>query len=152
MSSYIDAFEKGQEASRKAVIAKKEIKEILEELKKQLLTATEGKLEIFIKPQRESIQGNSLIDMIQNRNFRDYLAIVARNPKSDSNNIKELAEWNQENTGYPCKIEWGKEEYTCHDRKSLESCLTLLLQDPGVAEKLHQLIILPIPEKKDPKV
>ncbi len=32
MSSYIDAFEKGQEASRKAGIAKKEIKEILEEL------------------------------------------------------------------------------------------------------------------------
>lgn len=53
---------------------------------------------------------------------------------------EKIAGWSDDKAGYPCKITINRDVYSCEDKVALEECLGLVLQDPGVGEKLYKLM------------
>jgi hypothetical protein len=136
MTNFKSAFQVGLKAAQKAEAAKKEIKEVFNDLNKQLSEASDGKLIIEIQQLTRPLP--LPFNLVQQG--EKYWAIVARNPKLKASPIKELAEWQIDRHGYPCKITWsGIEEY-CEKKQAVETGLEHLLQDPTTAEKLQSLV------------
>ena len=140
MPDFRKALEQGFEAARKADIAKKEIDEVFNDLKTQVLSGTGNKVLI----ERGQIRDDSLP-----ATFREvltfggapapgYSAIVAFNP-SAKKKLVELARWEVDKAGYPCTVTWSKQAHVCENKEALINCLSDLLKDPVVGEKIYTL-------------
>ena len=139
MTDFSVAFKKGQEAALAADVSRKEIDTVFNEVRKQLLAATDGSIEII---RQERIKKNDPYVIKLFSPAEKYWSIDAINPKSDPSELitKELAMWEQAQSGYPCKISLGGTDSICHDKESLENALNWLLSDVRTAEKLRILI------------
>lgn len=136
MVKYAQAFQDGLAAAKEAGRAKREIEEVFKGLNKEIDKISKGKL--YIARKRIDIRKRLIPKLIPTR----YWAIVASNPQIKNCPEKELAKWNQDKAGYPCKISWSNEDYQCLDREALEDALAELLRDPIVGETLSALMKL----------
>jgi hypothetical protein len=148
MAIFIDSFQKGLDAAKRSTAAQKEINEVFTQLKEEIKGITENKIDIYRRKKKKLFKGLLEAPYIQLEEREplakdDELVIVARNLKADTNIEKIIARLTTSNTGYPCIIAWGKFERTCHDRESLELCLSSLLEDASTAEALATLLSLP---------
>jgi hypothetical protein len=148
MADFKKALAEGFVAAEKAEIARKEVQQILEKLKADILAASEGKLLLEIRTFEEPKgaaeswkTGVSVVEIYQKalEPKKIYEALMASNPKVAEKRFKELARWKQAKDGYPCSLIWGKQERQCEDRAALEEGLAELLKDPVVGEKLYSL-------------
>lgn len=149
MSNYIDAYKKGLQAAEEADQARKEIDEVFVELSNQIGEASAGM--ICIKRREKSVPRGYLEQMTRvaaGLTQEKYWAIVAYNPKAETPPEKELAKWDQDPRGYPCRIVWGDTKYFCEDREALETNLAKLISDPITGETLYALTKL---ELKQPE-
>jgi len=169
MVNFVEAYNSGLKAAKKARKSKEEIDLIFKELQKQILEATAGTISVTRKklpdPPKSGttatpnerrlglISGaNSIFRQLQEVNSQSdektnyHLAIAAENP-SKKNSVKEIAKWSQDRAGYPCKIFLDSETIYCADGRGLENALTKLLSDPGVGEILYKLQNLSMPDK-----
>ena len=135
MVDFITAFEAGLNAAGIADKNKREINSVFEELNKQLAKATDGKVNIELRTP-------SLLRLIYAEQSKKNQAIYAFNPLIKSADAKELARWNLDPNGYPCKISFSNKELYCGDKSALERTLADMLQDPTVGEALSKLIQL----------
>jgi len=146
MTNYKDSFQLGISAAEQAEANKKEISEVFKELNKQIAEITDGKISIerieFYEP-----MSAFKIPLFDKRTT--YWTIAAKNVKAASEN-KELAKWNLDRAGYPCKITLGKYEIYCEDKVALETALSNLLKDPIVGGILYKLMQLPDKEAQEP--
>jgi len=143
MTDFIDAFKGGLDAAKAADRARKEIDEVFSDLDRQIIEVSEGKLSI---ERREYYVTKSSWEALRfsfpPKSKETYWAIVAKNPTIKKTPYKELAKWQEDPVGYPCKLIWAKQEQICEDRAALEICLADLLRDPIVGERLYVLMNL----------
>ncbi len=149
MVNFSQALEIGLNEARQAEKNKAEIKEVFKDLNSQLEHSTKGKLSIKVCIFYERIDDVAAFSSFFKR--KKYTAIGAKNPKASDNSHTQLALWNQDSSGYPCTIQFGKNKVQCHDREALEDALTELLRDPAVGEILFKLINLPDSETEEDK-
>ena len=147
--NFVDAFNKGLEASVHAEAAREEINQVIKALSKQLHDATDGRVQI------EVIESNDLISSIFNfpnpllsgtsadLKKRKSQWIGARNVKAKDSGYVRLAKWERPHEGYPCTLTLNGRELRSHDRESLEESLAAMLQDSLVGEHLRELINRP---------
>lgn len=138
MVDFAASLRQGFDSADTAKKNREEINSVFSELNVQLAAVTEGKLAIKIKRLNEAglfgIPGPK------------YLAIAAINPTVSGSQFRELAKWTQHDSGYPCTIKFGKNEYVCVDKSSLEETLAAMLEDPRIGEILQDLLNLkPVP-------
>ncbi|VVE00253.1 hypothetical protein PCO31110_02107 [Pandoraea communis] len=127
----------GLDAAKTAEDNRAEIDAVFDELNKQLLAATEGKVQIQRKEFRDGWQFT--------KNFQPVtyfaLAVCSTIPTV---NPTEIAKWNMARSGYPCEIELaGNGKWYCEDRKGLETAFGTLLQDPLVGETIQKYMRMP---------
>lgn len=142
MTDFRAAFNAGQDAAVRADLARKDIANVFLEVSNQLSEATEGKVKIIRKEFKKDLKWPA-IDIFSSP--EKFWAIAAYNPNAEDKNPRQLALWEQDRAGYPCKITWSNIDHSCHDRESLEECIASLLQDPIVGEKLRGVMMLPPP-------
>jgi len=140
MPDFTKALEEGFAAARKADAARKEIGEVFDELQAQILQATENKVVIERRLLRDDSQlADPLAIIGLGRPVLRHWAIVAINPSADGDKIFQLARWGMDKAGYPCTVTWSKQDHICEDKEALINCLSDLLKDPVVGEKLYTL-------------
>jgi hypothetical protein len=143
MPDYSKALQDGFDRARKADAARKEIDAVFEDLKNQILTATDNK--VSIERRRMTIPTPEISTVSAPGFFSlpappvRYWAIVAFNPNLPKEKLFELAGWEMDKAGYPCKVTWSKQEHICEDKNALTACLFELLSDPTIAEMLYTL-------------
>ena len=147
MADYKQALQEGFAAAEKANSARKEIEDVLAKFKSDLLEASDGKLLVEVRQYEEKEEEGSILATptlaqlyarrLQPKKY--YKAIIAVNPKSEKNSVKQLAVWGQAKGGYPCSVSFGKQEFQCENRAGLEEALAEMLKDPAIGEKLYLL-------------
>ncbi|MCX7113073.1 MAG: hypothetical protein NTX45_23740 [Proteobacteria bacterium] len=143
MVNFVEAYKSGLNSAELAETNRNEINSVFSELNQQLKDVSDGR--IFISRKSILDKGiSSILNMNMMNNY--YLAITAENPFV-TNSEKELARWDQDRSGFPCKIILGSETMYCRDKKGLENGLAVLLRDPIVGETLRKLQNLPLPEQ-----
>ena len=148
MTDFLTAFRSGQEAAEKADLAREEIASVFRELNEQLRGPTEGRVEILTR-EFQGHDDNSFGIGISSRysavvgRAPTHWAVAARNPKAADKALRELASWQQDRAGYPCKLSWGGVERTCHDRVSLHEALAAMLEDGIIAGRITGVMRLP---------
>jgi hypothetical protein len=146
MADFRAAFDAGQDAATMAERARNEIDDVFVELSKAVSDATDGKIAIGRRHLTKA--PSDLTQLIAAFGVRErYWAIVAWNPTAKDQEPRQISLWEQDPSGYPCKLQFGRDEYSCHDRESLERCLSLLLQNAVVGEKLRAVMLLPPAEE-----
>lgn len=149
MPDFAKALEEGFEAARRAEVARHEIDQIFDELSKQLLKATDGKVKISRTQYEVEETGWAITPFAFPPKPKDhYWAIAALNPTIGRKSQVQLARWVPGEGGYPCTVAWHKQENICQDGASLATCLAEMLSDPIVGQKLRSLTKLE-PEKAD---
>lgn len=142
MTDFIDAFKDGLDAAEVAGRARREIDDVFSNLDSQIRKGSDGKLSIariefvVVKSSWESIL------TFPPKPKETYWAIAATNPTIKKSHKSELARWQMDQRGYPCKLSWSQQEYACEDRAALENCLAELLRDSIVGERLYALMNL----------
>lgn len=149
MPDFAKALQEGFEAAHLAEVARHEIDQIFDDLSKQVLKATDEKVEISRRQYeiRKTGWSTGLLATLQEPRDK-YWAIAALNPTIGPESQVQLARWVPGEGGYPCTVAWHKEENICQDAESLATCLAEMLSDPIVGQKLHSLTMLE-PEKTD---
>jgi hypothetical protein len=135
MADFKTALTKGLSAALEAERRRNEVKQILDDLNFQVYEATNRKIIISI----ESININAITAILLGDKNTQQFTLTAFS--TDENTRKRvLCSWRQANEGYPCTLTIGKNIYSCEDKQALENCLTELLQDAEVGEKIHALM------------
>lgn len=146
MVDFSESFSIGISAAERAETNREEISGVFKDLNNQLSRSTNGR--IVIK-RVEFYENPNLLTMDWFKTgLKKYWAIAATNPYADSKN-EELAKWDEDRGGYPCKIRFGEYDLHCEDKEALEERLSALLRDPIVGETLHKLMQLPDKKNED---
>jgi hypothetical protein len=144
MADYVKALNEGFAAAKKADTARKEIKQVLEEFRKDIFAGSKGKLLIELKDWEEEL--DPLAHLMRgavagsSASKTTYTALTASNPMAHKKSYRQLARWKQSKDGYPCSLVYSKQERQFEDRVALERGLADLLKDPSVGETLYFLI------------
>lgn len=136
MVDFAKNLEIGLNAAKAAQDNRNEIDAVFEELNKQLLSATKGKVRIERQKFHEPWSFK--------KNFQPitYSALVVCSTIS-SIKPKEIAKWDMARSGYPCEIELpGNGKWYCDNKEGLETALGRLLQDPLVGETIQKYICI----------
>jgi hypothetical protein len=135
MVDFIDSFNKGIDAAKKAEENKDEIDSVIAAMNLQLSSASAGRVKIDIV-----LKSNPVADFFaaatKNVAKGNYWVIAASNPLIDGYVPKELARWRFDPNGYPCQIITDDEDIYCEDKAALERALKYLLSTPDVGKKL----------------
>jgi len=148
MVDFITSFKKGLDAAIIASDNRKEIDLVFKELDEQIKTATNGKVNIYIKTSLGTVLSNMAksISIGMGQGTQDYRPtpdkIVAKNPTIQNLNEKVLADIKISSSGYPCTITIAGYQHICEDKESLEQTLILLLEDPMIGAVLNDLVNL----------
>jgi hypothetical protein len=145
MNEFVNAFKAGQEAAAKAQADRASIAALVRKLSNELGAATDGRLEIQIRSFDDRVQSPAMVAMsimesLTNASHvrNDYLA--ARNPLAKNSEYKRIAKWIQSESGFPCRIIYGKTEVSTHDIESLTNAIEAALSSAYVGEKLVAIV------------
>lgn len=147
MANYIDSLNKGLIAARDAERNREEVNGVFNELNEQLSSATDNKVAIrrmqFNGPVdlAKAIDG-SLSAFFTRSKYWVLAAVFLPDGKVEAT---ELAKWDQDNNGYPCRVSFGANTYFCDDKVALETAMGTLLADSAVGEVLHRYMTMPLP-------
>lgn len=142
MKDYKNAVLAGIEAAKQAADNKSEIQSVISELNSQIKEVSENKATLGIRSlyrQTESSALNAFLSISQRlvpQKSDKYFAICISD--NDGNGGIEVAEWLQEDSGYPCTIKYSGQKFFCSDKKDLEESLAKLLQEVKVGEAIIQ--------------
>ena len=143
MTDFITAFKDGLSAAEAAGRARQEIDDVFSSLNEQINKESDGNLTIIRqKCEAKRVSLLESLAVLSTRPKDMYWAIVASNPKIGQSPVKQLAKWQMDRKGYPCRLSWAESEIVCEDRVALERCLSELLRDPIVGEALNTLMNL----------
>jgi hypothetical protein len=116
-----------------------EIDEIIEELNKQMLSISENFVGVGIRNytrQKTPKSSTDLSALFMPEKFK-ALAVVWTTDKPHS---KQIAEWIQDEEGYPVKIIWKNVAHTCTNRDGLEQMLMKIVADASFGIIVRDII------------
>lgn len=136
MTDFFKSLEIGIASGEKVEFENKEIKSVLNDLKKQILEGTNNRIVIRIQKRNKF----GLFDLnfpLTNNDDNTVEEIVADN----NGYIERLAVWQYgPGGGYPCTIRYKDNTLTCFDKESLENCLKSFLEEPEIGQKINSLL------------
>jgi hypothetical protein len=158
MTDFAGAFHEGQAAASRAQIAREEIRTVFAALSRQLLAATDGRLNVAIgTPANTLAKWMDLAAGVSKALKPPGAAedpqvrwICGCNPRAVDASMRAVALWHQPSEGYPCIITVQNTELRCHDRESLEEALLSMLRMAWVAEQLTELVNRPVKDSQRP--
>jgi hypothetical protein len=146
MADFKKSFNKGLDAAEHSKKNKMEIHAVFEDLKNQILEATEGRVVIFLD---EGFKASGNIFGGGANNLAKALSAGIRKAYSvccsladDKSSKETLAEYVMGVAGYPFELHFNNQEFVCRDRQALEVALETLLSNPVVGEKIQRVMAL----------
>jgi len=142
--SFKDAFSQGLSAAAHAESQIKEIDSVFSELNKQIMEASNGKIEILRMDTYEEVDLTASITALTSvtgmLNRKKIIGIFSQTPKGK--NSTQIGVVKIDKKGYPCEIKFGGDRLICEDKKSLTKALNYLLADVEVGKTLTKLMNL----------
>lgn len=152
MGNFSAAFEQGQAAAESAAVANSEIDEIFREMEGELREITGGKLIVSVeKPARFLnliITATSLFSGEPSAGPSEDFWICVKNETAADLNPVRLARFERPYEGYPCRIQYGKNDVRCNDGTALAAALKNMLTNAWVAHELRE--VMSRPPKQEP--
>lgn len=136
MSNFKKSFGIGIQSAVEADKNRAEIDEVFSRLNEDLYELTNGKVEL---ERRQFTEATNPLNINALLNQEKYWAIAAHNPKTEDKPV-EIAKWNQDRSGYPCRIRFGNKKFICEDSEGLVEALEELLEDPYTGEICNNLM------------
>lgn len=148
MSKFATAFSVGQAAAASAENARKEISEVIDQLRKDVLEQSDGNIEMAVGESLTDVTLINLVDITklgyQERNSLLGLLkqqwLVARNPLATDSQWIRLAKMDFGTAGYPVSLIYDKVNTRCHDSGALELALEDLLKSAWCGERMRPLL------------
>ncbi|KAA3525204.1 hypothetical protein DXM29_19150 [Agrobacterium tumefaciens] len=152
MVDYKAQLAKGFSAHQKVSVAKQEVASILNELSRQVMDFTEGRIGIALKRETTSLIAEALDSVASITNglptnlpLKIQYNLVAYDKSRGMGNAERLASWMQARAGYPCTLRFDDTKHEAYDRKSLETILGELLASPETGRIISSIM------SKEPK-
>lgn len=136
MIDFKESFNIGMAAATQAEENHAEVQRIFDALNRDLGEITNGLVQFDICEFEEET-GPLSIKLFD----RTYDAVAVRNPKAGSSWL-ELAKWEQDSSGYPCKIHLPQGIKYCEDQDAVSSALSSLIAEVDVAKKIRRLMAM----------
>lgn len=136
---FISAFKKGVERAREIERQSKEINHVIDDLRSQILSVTDNKVEIVITDDKlnyHSSPKENSFEFFLKKNLGLFDKILAAKNK---NKIRFLSYWKTNDGGYPCTIKYGNINDSAGDKESLELILEKMLSRPDIVMKILDL-------------
>lgn len=137
MSEFLEAFDTGIEAAHHAEKNKAEIAAMFKTLDADVSTKTDGKINI-IRGERNQEKRPNTTRFILAPEYMLVYAIIAKNSETTKERI--IAEYKEDDKGYPIKIIWGNQEVRCWDKASLTKTLKQVLAAPTTGKAFLSLL------------
>ncbi|WP_145517587.1 hypothetical protein [Yersinia mollaretii] len=140
MADFRQSFSAAVAAAVVAAENKKEIKDLINEVNKQLEEAYDGKVHFGIwnlskKSRKKGSVTNIFLDAL-NLEVVEYQGLCITN--YDSKEPIELVEWKINENGYPCIIIYNDREAYCYNKEDLVAELSTLLSDVKTGKAILQ--------------
>ncbi|HAT8000571.1 TPA: hypothetical protein GF082_13895 [Citrobacter braakii] len=140
MADFRQSFSAGVAAAVVAAENKKEIKDLISEVSKQLEESYEGKVHFGIwnlskKLRKKGVVTNVFVDAF-NFELVEYQGLCITN--YDNKEPIELVEWKINENGYPCIIIYDDREAYCYNKEDLVAELSTLLSDVKTGKAILQ--------------
>ena len=142
MASFIDAFRDGMAAAKTVRENFREVQRVLLHLKEEVFIETSGRVSVRIcrLVSKDKLNWSTLEDTLKLRKDDvHYYAICADNPQVQDSLI-ELARWEQDKTGYPCRITTEGRVFHCDNRDKLEAGLQEMLRQTENGMRIARLM------------
>jgi hypothetical protein len=143
-NNFETSFKKGLEAAEAASKINKEIDSILEELDRQIESASGGKINIVCKQKRDNLSalgGLLSASPFEPIKYKNYIVAINR---AAAEREEDLATFERASHGYPCYLSYGDQTVYCNDKEALEKQLSIMLADVNIGKKLTRLINWPV--------
>lgn len=145
MKDYKDSLLAGIAAAKKAEDNRKEISSILANLNAQIKEISDGKATFgraTFQRRLENKAAQAFVSLAQQltlgRNTEEYEGLGIFN--SEGKNGIEIAEWSEDDSGYPCSIRYSGEKTFCSNKQELENALSILLREVKAGEAIIEQI------------
>lgn len=140
MKDYKESLLAGIAAAKKAEDNRNEVKEVLDDLDRQIRNISGDKagfgIATFFKEDDSHLSVGVLLTQGRKREQYKGLAIFDYNQR----NGIEIAEWIQNDSGYPCTIRYRGQKLFCSNKNELENALASLLRDVKTGEAILEQI------------
>lgn len=152
MGKFSTAFKQGQAAAESAAVANSEIDEIFREMADELREITEGKLIVSVEKSDRFL--NVVMTVVKmstgepSAGPSEDFWICVKNPTAANSNLVKLARFERPYEGYPCSIQYGKNDERCNDGIALAAALKNMLTNAWVAHELRE--VMGRPPKQEP--
>ncbi|GHA34937.1 hypothetical protein GCM10007989_33550 [Devosia pacifica] len=140
MTNFLEGLRAGLAAHNEVDAEKREIAQIISDLNQQVLMVSDGKVTAVVL---EVTQTRSVAEMFG----RDGKILPARRvfealcfkQAAEPYDYRILAEWIEEDGGYPVTVSFDERRIICHDRPSLEQTILQLVQTATSGRALAEL-------------
>lgn len=133
MSDFNLSIQQGIAAAKIAIENRNQVKSIFEEINSAISTESNGNARLEIVDSIQAMDGIEYLKGILDKKSSGQFLVI-RNTKTKS--FKKIAEWRQNESGYPCSIIRGTRHTSCADADSLRLELSDLLTSPIVGEAI----------------
>lgn len=137
MTDFAAAFKQGQEELSQRTAAARELSQVVEDLDRQLRSATGGRLSVSLAEAgaNDARPDNPLVVLVQALlNGRSTLVARVGNAQAT------LASFHLPNKAWPATLRYGSVQVLCLDRASVENELSRMLATPTIANELARLL------------
>ncbi|HBK4607482.1 TPA: hypothetical protein LLS51_004446 [Serratia marcescens] len=140
MKDYKNSVLLGIAAAKKAADNKEEIKSVIKELNSQIKEvsdkkATFGIISLYRKTDIPAIDAFfNIAQRMSTKKTDKYFAICIFD--HEGKNGIEIAEWLQDDAGYPCTIQYNGQRFFCSNKAELEESFSKLLKEVKAGEAI----------------
>ncbi|WP_199637212.1 hypothetical protein JEM67_10365 [Serratia sp. PAMC26656] len=144
MKDYKASLLAGIAAAKKAADNKKEVHEVINTLSSQVMEISDSKATFGIVSLNRRPKNDGAAAIIGLAHFmalqkgEEYFALCVFDEKN-TNGI-EIAEWLQDDAGYPCTIKYNGQQFFCSNKTELENSLAQLLKEVKTGEAILKQI------------
>ncbi|MGO2154589.1 MAG: hypothetical protein ACTH5V_02350 [Serratia proteamaculans] len=133
MKDFKNSVLAGITAAKKAADNRNEINSVIEELNSQIKEVSDDKASFGITSYYRQTNNNALVAFISiaermtSQKSEQYNALCVFD--NEGKNGIEIAEWSQDDYGYPCTIKYNGQKFFCSNKTELEESLAKLLKE-----------------------
>lgn len=139
MSIFLDSLKKGLDSAMSSRNEQAEIDQVIEDLSKQMLSISDNLVSIGIRSYSRinpKSQNKGLSAFFMPEKYRALSVLW----EAETPNTKEIAEWTQDEEGYPVKILWKNVIHTCNNRQALELVLMKIVADASFGIVVRDIV------------
>lgn len=128
MSNFLNSLKKGLNSAMSSRNEQVEIDQVIDELSKQMLLVSDNLVSIEVRDYSRlntNKTGKNLSALFSREEYKALTVLW----EDEEPKFQEVAEWAQDEEGYPVKILWKNVTHTCTNRGALEIMLMKIVED-----------------------